>query len=80
MTDSDSEKLRTYQRKLRNFADTDPQAEKFSDSLEGLLDEESPPRSRWEQLRIEINQYETEHPEFVALLNRIATTLSDMGI
>lgn len=85
MSEKERKKLRGLKAQLDGYADDDDKARGISASLSKLVekDDSAEPdeeRTAWEELRDEIDQYEAEHPELVALLNRIATTLSDMGI
>lgn len=85
MGEKNRNKLRGLKAQLDGYAGEDDKAREISASLTKLVDSDEPSqpdedRSQWEELRREIDQYEAEHPELVALLNRIATTLSDMGI
>jgi DNA replication initiation complex subunit (GINS family) len=84
MSEERNKRLRKLREELDEFRGEEPAAKDFSNSMNGLMEEDEPfheeHKSKWKELRDEIDRYEAEHPEFVALLNRIATTLSDMGI
>lgn len=84
MTDEKKRTLQKLKAELDERRADDPDVQRLSRSLGGLLNDEATLRredsSQWDELRVEIEQYKAEHPEIIALLNRIATTLSDMGI